>query len=227
MPLDALRAALGDQFVDVRSTLITDGAYATRPAAAIQRVIVHHTATTPTTWLNVSRYHVQTKGWPGIGYHFGIGANGLVSYTGSIETWRYHAGNANGDSIGVCFMGNFETDMPTSAALGSYARLLSALESHLGRGLTVQGHRDVGQTACPGRNLYEVLFEAEPRKPLPEDEPLAQMGVLAEKVRWWMEEAQRADEAGQHERAEAIRYSLIKRPGGLVTRLENLLHAVG
>lgn len=203
MPVDALKAVLGNQFADVRTSLITDGAYATRSAAAIQRVIVHHTATAPTTWTNVARYHVQTKGWPGIGYHFGIESSGLVSYLGSIETWRYHAGNANGDSIGVCFMGNFETtDMPTSAALGSYARLLSALEVFLGRRLKVQGHRDVGETVCPGRNLYAVLFEAEAREPLPEDEPLATMGVLAEKVRWWSEEAQRADEAGRHDRAD-------------------------
>lgn len=225
MPVDALRAALGDQFVDVRTSLITDGAYATRPAAAIQRVIVHHTATGPTSWMNVSRYHVQTKCWPGIGYHFGIEANGLVSYTGSIETLRYHAGNANSDSVGIAFMGNFETDMPTSAALGSYARLLSALETHLERRLRVQGHRDVGETACPGRNLYAVLFED--ALPLPEDEPLASAATLAQKARWWLEEAQRQDEAGDHERAQAIRLSLIKRDDGLLYRIEELLGMTG
>lgn len=220
--VDALNAAL-PQFADVREELPFFGSYALRELSRIQRVIVHHTATVQTTWANVARYHVQTKDWPGIGYHFGIEPSGLVSYLGSIEMVRYHAGNANADSIGVCFMGNYMTDMPTSAALGSYARLLSVLEMELGRQLTVQGHRDVGDTVCPGDNLYAVLFAPEQVEPLPENEPPATAAVLAQKVRWWLEEAQRQDEVGQTARAAAIRASLVR----LLYRLETVLGAVG
>ncbi len=59
--------------------------------------------------------------------------------------------------------------------------------------------------------------------PLPEQEPVMALGLLADKVRWWMEESMRQDEAGQSERAKAIRYSLIKLNGGLLYRLENAL----
>ena len=51
------------------------------------------------------------------------------------------------------------------------------------------------------------------------------VGKLADKCRWWLEESIRRDEAGDAERAKAIRYSLIKLDGGLFYRLERALKA--
>lgn len=158
LPQAGTAPVIVQDFIDLRNSLPSDGQYYTRTEASIKRIIVHHTATEQTTWDNVARYHVEHNGWPGVGYHYGIKPNGEVAYLGDIRTIRYHAGVANADSIGVCFMGNFMTDKPTSAALGSFARLQVSLEHQLGRHLEVQGHRDVGQTACPGDNLYSVLF---------------------------------------------------------------------
>jgi len=215
---DAFKAVFGPQCVDVRSRLATNGSYQNRAPGSIKRVIVHHTAAAATTtWSTVARYHVNTKAWPGIAYHLGITPDGGLSYLGGIETIRYHAGDANGDSIGICFAGNYMEDEPTTAELATFAKLLSVIEAYLGRPITVAGHRDVGQTACPGDNLYAALFA--PREPepgglapkpegpvsLPNDEPAA----TAEKARWWLEECARQFEAGAVERAQAILYSLI------------------
>lgn len=56
-------------------------------------------------------------------------------------------------------------------------------------------------------------------QPLPEHEPDGTPAFIAEKCRWWLEEEQRQREAGNTERANAIRLSLIK----LQYRLEDKL----
>jgi len=156
----AIKAEFGPQTVDVRRVLLSRGSYAKRPEAAIRRIVVHHTAApVSTTWAAVARYHVETRGWPGIAYHLGITPDGGLSYLGSLDTLRYHAGDANADSVGICFAGNFETATPTAAALATFDRLRAVLEAYLGRELVVVGHRDVGQTACPGAHLYAALAE--------------------------------------------------------------------
>jgi hypothetical protein len=155
----ALKAAFGGQVVDVRGVLKVNGSYAKRSEASIERIIVHHTAAASSvTWAAVARYHVDSRGWPGIAYHLGITPDGGLSYLGSIDTVRYHAGTANSDSIGICFAGNFETDQPTPAALATFSKLRGVLADYLGRELSVVGHRDVSETACPGKHLYDALF---------------------------------------------------------------------
>jgi len=219
----ALGNAFGSQAMDLRGRLLTDGDYVRRSADSIRRIVVHHTAVDASrSWAVVAAYHVNGNNWPGIGYHLGIARDGALSYLGDIGTVRYHAGRANADSIGVCFAGNFETDVPTAAALATFDRLYAVLDAYIGRGLEIVGHRDVGQTACPGRNLYAVLFGAQ-LLPLPAEEPLLPPAVLAEKVRWWLEEYTRMIEAGDTARAEAILTSLIALDGGLLYRLENAL----
>jgi hypothetical protein len=155
-----LQAAFGGQYADFRNGLPTHPTdkYIVRSESVIKRIIVHHTATVVSTWENVARYHVEHNGWPGVGYHFGIMPDGSVRYLGDVNTRRYHAGPANTDSIGISFMGNYMTDLPTTAALNALALLRSTLEKYLGRTLDMQGHRDVSETACPGDNLYAVLF---------------------------------------------------------------------
>lgn len=155
-----LQATFGGQYADFRNGLPTHPTdkYIVRAESIITRIIVHHTATVVSTWENVARYHVTANGWPGVGYHFGIMPDGGVRYLGDINTRRYHAGLANTDSIGISFMGNFMGDVPTTAALNAFAKLKSEIEKYLGRTLAMQGHRDVSETACPGDNLYAVLF---------------------------------------------------------------------
>lgn len=221
----ALKEAFGDQAMDLRDRLLTNGDYVRRSADSIRRIVVHHTAVDASrTWAAVTAYHVNGNDWPGIGYHLGITRDGVVSYLGDIRTVRYHAGRANADSIGICFAGNYMVDEPTAAMLATYARLVSVVEAYLGRAVTAVGHRDVGATACPGDRLYAALFAPREPKPgglapkpeglapLPNDEPAA----TAEKVRWWLEECARQFEAGAAERGQAILYSLI----ALAYRLE-------
>lgn len=58
-------------------------------------------------------------------------------------------------------------------------------------------------------------------EPLPNDETATDVPTLAEKTRWWLEELIRQLEAGELDRARAIRYSLVE----LMSRLEQAAKA--
>lgn len=81
-----------------------------------------------------------------------------------------------------------------------------------------------GYVAFKERSEPVVVPPPTPSGPLPENEPVASVGTLIEKCRWYMEESVRQDEVGNHAYAEAIRYSLIKLNNiGLLYRLENAI----
>jgi len=58
---------------------------------------------------------------------------------------------------------------------------------------------------------------------LPDNEPFMNVGLLADKVRWWEEERVRQLESGSRAYANAISYSLINKDNGLLYRLERAL----
>lgn len=72
-----------------------------------------------------------------------------------------HTGGRNSVSYGISFMGNFEQDQPTLAALVAAGRLLNLLRlddrlAELGN-VTIQPHSATKATACCGHNLREAL----------------------------------------------------------------------
>lgn len=127
--------------------------YPLRDRTAIDRVVVHHSATPAhTTPASMARYHVRHHGWPGIGYHFVVAAGGECYRTNAIETHAYHAAGYNRRSVGVCFVGNFMEKAPPPAQLAAGARLAGWLLAQLTLAPdAVVGHGEVMATDCPGR----------------------------------------------------------------------------
>ena len=85
-----------------------------------------------------------------------------------------HAKRFNAGSCGICLIGNFDTASPTDAALGSLVWLLAwkasrhRIDAHgtdeyidiFGTHSVfpnISGHRQVGQTLCPGSRLFKLL----------------------------------------------------------------------
>lgn len=127
----------------------------------------------------IYRYHVSSRGWSDIGYNF------LVDRFGTVYEGRYggvtrpvvgaHAAGFNTNTFGVSLIGNFETMRPPTVMLGGLRTLLAwkydyhhvyvggeVKYSEYGTNSSVtlnrlSGHRDVGQTACPGRYTYDLL----------------------------------------------------------------------
>ncbi|MDR3116332.1 MAG: N-acetylmuramoyl-L-alanine amidase [Bifidobacteriaceae bacterium] len=146
-------------------------------------VVIHHTAGsndyTKSESAGIVRsiysYHANTLGWGDIGYNF------LVDKYGQIFEGRYpsryhqvegaHAYGANAYTFGISAMGNYETAVPSNELLESISAIINWKFNALGinpdgkayigtesQGVqylsTILGHRDVGATACPGKNLY-------------------------------------------------------------------------
>ena len=148
----------------------------------IKTGFIHHTvnansytaAQVPALIRGIYAYHTQSRGWSDIGYNF------LVDRFGRIWEGRYggvarpvvgaHTLGYNEYSFAMSAIGNFDIAQPPQAVLDAYARLFAwklslsnirADASHLwvkDRYLhAINGHRDVGQTACPGRYLYAKI----------------------------------------------------------------------
>lgn len=117
--------------------------------ASTKRIILHHAAMNGTVD-DIHRVH-KNKGWSGIGYHFYVRKDGKI-YRGRPE-WAIgaHASGSNYNSIGICAEGNFETDKMPEAQKNALKWLVNYINQKYGIS-TVQRHRDVGSTACPGRN---------------------------------------------------------------------------
>jgi len=143
---------------------------------------VHHTVNAnaytrdqvPGIIRSIYAYHTQTRGWSDIGYNF------LVDRFGRIWEGRYggvdrpvvgaHTLGYNDYAFAMSAIGNFETAQPTSAMLQAYGRLFAwklslhgidaaSTRQKVGRDTfqAINGHRDAGSTACPGRYLYAKI----------------------------------------------------------------------
>ena len=68
--------------------------------------------------------------------------------------------DAYSHTSGIHVCGNFEEAEPTAAQIESTAMLLANLCADYGLSIdrdTIVGHRELMATACPGRNLYEMM----------------------------------------------------------------------
>ncbi len=151
-----------------------------RPSyGTVKTGFVHHTvnansytrAQVPALLRGIYAYHTQSRGWRDIGYNY------LVDRFGRIWEGRYggvgyavvgaHTLGYNEVSFAMSAIGNFDIAKPPPAVVAAYARLFAWKLSIYnirannpkvavnGRYLqAINGHRDVGQTACPGRYLY-------------------------------------------------------------------------
>ena len=132
-------------------------------------------------------YHVNILGWQDIGYNFLIDHEGNIyqgrhnDHLNLIDVQGAHAIQANTSSVGIALIGQFEPDHdrvepgePNEEAIASLEELIAwrfrqnSLEpsdsEDIGNEDNVSricGHNDVGDTACPGKNLYEKLSSIE------------------------------------------------------------------
>lgn len=140
-------------------------AYPLIDRAQTRRIVVHHAAATKASAEAIHAGHLA-NGWSGIGYHYYVRKDGTV-YRGRPEHKKgSHAGSAaNSDSIGICFEGNFETDIMGEDQFTAGAELIADILSRYST-LEIMGHRSVGATACPGANfpLEQMIKKAQEDK---------------------------------------------------------------
>jgi N-acetylmuramoyl-L-alanine amidase len=162
--------------------------YTTRQLSVIENLVVHHFAGDALI-ANVAKYHVNSLGWPGIGYHFCINKDGSIFQTNKLATISYHSGNYNTRSIGIALNGNFQLVNPPQVQQNAARWLINHLRQS--SGLNIQrtvGHRELPvQTACPG-NTYKawlpyVVSEMEMDPPAP---PAPELVDRVTKIETWL-----------------------------------------
>jgi len=134
--------------------------YASRPLTDITTLTIHHTVSPDDRSIeSIAQYHVDGRGWPGIGYHFVIKADGRIYQTNYLDTISYHSAWNNDYSVGIALQGDFTNAPPPQAQLDAARALVAELKVQLDIE-TVLPHRLMpdSATACPG-NTWEQWFD--------------------------------------------------------------------
>lgn len=131
--------------------------YGTRLLSQINQIVVHHSASIGQFAKDYARYHVLSKGWPGIGYTFIIEVDGTIVQAHPLTVVSYNTGGVNTRTIGICLSGDFTKQEPSPQQLKSLKKLIKHLRRKLPQRLDVYGHKDYGTTSCPGPHLYKHL----------------------------------------------------------------------
>ncbi len=148
------------------------------------KIILHCSASSFGNAALISRWHVQERGWSGIGYHYVI-LNGWITntvyhpdYNGHIETGRpldndpvvknsevgAHVRGHNYKSVGICLIGN--TGNFSEEQLNSSLHLVNKLERQF-QNIQILQHSDLDENKsfCAGLDMekwkqnYELYKE--------------------------------------------------------------------
>lgn len=100
-----------------------------------QKIICHHSLTKDSgsvSWGAIRKYHTQVMKWAGIGYHVGVElvlSGGEVNYEILMgRVWDRsgaHMRGQNHNSLGICFVGNYDVIPPPKKMLITGARVIA------------------------------------------------------------------------------------------------------
>ncbi|KAF4519047.1 hypothetical protein B566_EDAN001633 [Ephemera danica] len=130
--------------------------------------IIHHSDTPPCTTTQqcearvrqIQSFHVNNRGWGDIGYNFLIGGDGTIYEGRGWGKVGAHAKGYNSISTGICFIGNYKTSPPPRHLLQLAKDLIACgvTKKFINPNYGLRGHRQVGQTECPGNALYKEIM---------------------------------------------------------------------
>jgi hypothetical protein len=138
----------------------------------------------------IQTFHMDVRGWDDIAYNFVVDRFGTIweGRAGGADrpVIGAHVAGFNTGSVGVSVLGTFDSAVPTAASLEGVAQVIAFKLAQrnvdplgstvlLSRGgdiyppgelvpmANIAGHRDLGQTSCPGSQLYARLGEIRQR----------------------------------------------------------------
>lgn len=147
--------------------------------------IVLHTAAAGTTKAidqsaaTIRAYHVKTKGWSDIGYHFVVRFDGDVEEGRPLNQVGAHVEGFNSQSVGICFAGHGDlqdfTPEQKKAGVTLVCQMLEHFEltqAFIKNPMRVIGHREINQLidtgvaknapkttkTCPGKKVDMSAF---------------------------------------------------------------------
>ncbi|XP_011150487.1 peptidoglycan-recognition protein LE isoform X2 [Harpegnathos saltator] len=139
----------------------------TRLKLPVPYVIISHTATDFCTTQSectfhvrfAQTFHIESRKWSDIGYNFLVGGDGLA-YVG--RSWDYvgaHSFGFNNRSIGISFIGTFNSVIPPKVQLHAAQKIieLGVKAGKIAPDYKLLGHRQISKTLSPGDALYSIL----------------------------------------------------------------------
>ena len=149
----------------IRKLFLRFTEYELRPATEV--IVIHHAGfpdgDKDSSAEEIHKFHQETNGWAGIGYHYVIRKDGTIEQGRRPQMVGAHSYHHNMNSVGICVAGNFELAKPNRAQMDSLKLLTAWLcqkyKLNPMKSGVIVGHRDFNDTACPGKNLYSKLDE--------------------------------------------------------------------
>jgi N-acetyl-anhydromuramyl-L-alanine amidase AmpD len=140
--------------------------YPKRNIQDINHIDIHHSASPTANYKGVetiegfARYHINSHGWPGLGYHHVISPDGDIFKTGYASESRWSVGGNNSYTISVMIVGRFDQeeifDKQYQALLWLVRQLMSAYNVPKEN---VKGHNEYpghSSNTCPGINMDKL-----------------------------------------------------------------------
>jgi len=167
--------------VDLRESLPTHPAkvYYSRSLGDLTHIVVHHSGPAPLDMTAeqaakaTANYHIDSNGWPGIGYHVVIVPSGDWGYCNSLTTVSYHVGIHNIAAVGVCLWSDYRTAPVPRAMVDALEEVVRWIQHErtvwaedvgaATRRLQIVGHRELTATPCPGDYGMAALAEVNQR----------------------------------------------------------------
>ncbi|WP_129787033.1 peptidoglycan recognition protein family protein [Promicromonospora panici] len=180
----------------------------------------------------------QSRFGTGISYNVVIFPSGRAYQGVSWNRRGTHTGGRNSTSRSICFAGNYETNQPTAAQISTAAAIYrEGKQRWWTQAAPLYGHRDVSQTACPGRNLYaridDIRTDTEEFLMALTDEQqrtlLANSGETATRTEQLITKVDRleADEAARREAQRRHEATSAARERAMLATIETLSQSVG
>ncbi|XP_039485778.1 peptidoglycan-recognition protein SD [Drosophila santomea] len=136
-------------------------------ATPLPRAVIAHTAggdcaddvTCAQHLRNLQNFQMTRQKFSDIAYHYLIGGNGKVYEGRSPSQKGAFAAPNNDGSLGIAFIGNFDKQAPSQAALDAAKELLqlAVKQEQLLESYKLLGHRQVTATLSPGDALYALI----------------------------------------------------------------------
>lgn len=144
-----------------------------------ERIIIHHADAKNCSAEDIHRWHLN-NGWSGAGYHFLVRKDGTIYRLRPEEKVGAHAYGANYNSLGICFEGDYMQEDMTEAQKEAGKELVAYLKNKYNI-TTVQAHRDVCATSCPGDKFPfdEIVNSETNNKVIPQPQENVSKGNVA------------------------------------------------
>ncbi|XP_030373478.1 peptidoglycan-recognition protein LB isoform X2 [Scaptodrosophila lebanonensis] len=104
-------------------------------------------------------FHMLDRGWNDIGYSFGIGGDGMIYAGRGFNVVGAHAPHYNDKSVGICLIGDWQTELPPPQMLQAAKDLIAfgVAKGYIAPNFQLLGHRQVRDTECPGGRLFQEI----------------------------------------------------------------------